>query len=86
MYRGAKYVIMLIEGEEIPFIFSGIFKHSDLRVRGVLTSAGFVSIYENNGEIFIECRGKSETLGIASDPKHDAELIRKEILNGTVYG
>lgn len=85
MYRGAKYVIVLSDGEELPVIIPGLMKHVDVRIRKPIR-AGFVSITIKDEKISVHCWGKSESLGLESDSTKDEELIYSLIIKGTVYG
>lgn len=72
-----KYVII---NEVYPVIFFAGIPHKAMSKVGKVTSAGFVKFYVNSDcEISVIVSGKSESLGIESDPE-DAKII-KRLLN-----
>lgn len=71
----SKYVII---NESYPIVFSPAQNHSDFKIMGNITSAGFCSLGED-GRIIPY--GKSMSLGISSDPTDEillSMLFRKE--------
>jgi hypothetical protein len=73
-----KYIIVDIDGLEIPIIFGNILVHKlvagRMPHRGVI-SAGFISYDKING---IQAYGKSTTLKVSSRPE-DTDIIRRNI-------
>lgn len=71
--RQCKYVIV---GEDQAIIFDSRFNHSDFGFMNV-TSAGFVEIYSENGNVKVICYGKSVSLKMESKGDADAKIISR---------
>lgn len=65
-----KYVIAIIEGREIAFVFSHLIVHKSVRL-GEIVAAGFCYVGDDG---FWCAYGKSDSLGIGSRPE-DARII-----------
>ena len=67
MSHQMKYVVL---NYDTPIIFFDIQKHSDFKQMGNITSAGFITIFEDRNECDTKCMcyGESTSLKIKSDP------------------
>ena len=71
----AKYIVA--DGSMI--VFSAAIKHSEFRSWNP-TSAGFISFSTNkDGGVVCSCYGRSESLGIESNPEKDTRIANIQI-------
>jgi hypothetical protein len=68
-----KYIIAVIEGREVAFVFSHLIQHSSMKGHGEIVAAGFCYTEEDG---FWYAQGKSVSLGIGSRPQ-DGRIIDK---------
>jgi len=70
-----KYVIL---DNRKPIIFFDIQNHSDFKVIGNITSAGFIQIYEDEQSCDTKCKvwGNSSSLNISSHPDDEYTINR----------
>jgi hypothetical protein len=73
MSKQLKYVII---DSKYPILFGDCTSHSDFKHMKV-TSAGFCSIQPriHDSGLLVDCYGKSDSLGISSDPEQDQKAI-----------
>ncbi len=68
-----KYVML---DERTPILFPAYLEHREFKNIGNITSAGFVSIYIENGKLIVDSYGKSDTLGLEAK-KEDGPTIER---------
>lgn len=76
-----KYIVFESGYSEDILIFGSTQKHSDVvnmmrLTKDDIISAGFVAIYEDNGEVVVRCYGESTSLNIKSRAKEDTFLAK----------
>lgn len=75
-----KYIIFKDSLKVILFSINSFTHKEAANTHEKIKSAGFCSITYSNSELKIICYGKSETLGINSEPKEDEKIIKKTLL------
>lgn len=81
MFRKTKYIVAVVDGKELPFVFPNLINHIDMArsLPGLAKSAGFCRI-DNDG--MWEAYGRSESLRLDSRPSQDSDLLNCYINGG----
>lgn len=81
MFRKTKYIVAVVDGKELPFVFPNLINHNDMArgLPGLAKSAGFCHITDDG---MWEAYGRSESLRLDSRPSQDSDLLNCYLIGG----